>query len=696
MDQENKELNLDAIVKEFTGPLPELPQVEGQLDPELEEQVSTILNAEPLTPIFKDGPLDLSQTQRFLLDPANLAKTQRIDTGAVTAALGEEKGMDGSTIRFGAIPDPIPSPPVPEGAEPFSAGWEPEYDAPMGEYIPPEPIQFRPRSRLSELKQQIEDGPERRYYQLAQKGLGRLQAAMFLSLLVVALACLSLWLHSAGMVQPDRMRLLVHGELFAMGLSAVLAWGRLMDGARSLLQRQFTPDTLLLAAFLVCLADGIFCLREVRVPFCGAFCLAVTMSLWGEYERRNTEMGQMDTLRKATKLRCVAKAPDCLEGKPGFHVRGGQVEDFMSVYSQTSGPEKVLNLYCLLAFLSTVCIAVAVMATRGVSLGLQTWSAAILVCLPVTGFICQSRPMAVLERRFHQLGVVLCGWQGVRDLSGSAVVPLKDKDILPYGSVKINGIKYYSRLDQDEIISCAAAVMEQAANALTPLFTDLRDSRSGRHYEVEDYTAYDHGCAGGIVNGRTVLVGPGSFLHKMGVPMPQEAKVNQAVYVAIDAELSAVFAMTFGKLRGVRAGLATLTAVKKLQVALVGGNFVLSDTFLHNKFGLDPKTILRPDAKQLQALCGWQPDEEKSRPCALTTQDGLAPIGFAITGGRALRSARRVGAIVHILAGAVGIAMVLALTLAQAHDLMTPQNLLTYHLVWCIPGLLITEWTRHI
>lgn len=695
MDQDSKELNLDAIVKEFTGPLPEIPQVEGQLEPELEEKVSTILNAEPLTPIFKDGPLDLSQTQRFLLDPANLAKTQRIDTRAVESALKEPKGLDGSTVRFRAVSEQ-PEPPIPEGAEPFSAGWEPEYDAPMGEYVPPEPIQFRPRSRLSELKQAIAEGPERRYYELAQQGLGKLQAAMFLSLLVVALACLSLWLHGAGLVQPDRMRLLVYGELFAMIFSALLACGRLMDGALSLLRKKFTPDSLLLASFLVCLADGVCCLREVRVPFCGAFCLAAAMSLWGEYERRNTEMGQMDTLRKATRLRRVDKAPGCLDGKPGFWVREGRVEDFMETYSETTGPEKVLNLYCLGAFLATLCIAVAVMATRGVSVGLQTWSAAILAALPVTGFICQSRPMAVLERRFHQLGVVLCGWRGTKTLSGSAVVPLKDTDLLPYGSVKINGIKYYSRLDQDEIVSCAAAVMEQAENALTPLFTYLRDSRNGRHYEVEDYTAYDHGCAGGIVDGKTVLIGPGSFLHRMGVRMPQGAKVNQAVYVAIDGELSAVFAMTFGKLRGVSAGLHTLTGVKKLKVALVGDNFVLSDTFLHNKFGLEPNRLHRPDEEQLRALESWQPDEEQSLPCALTTQDGLAPTAFAITGGRALRTARRVGAIVHIIAGVVGIAMVLALTLVRAHDLMTPQNLLAYHLVWLIPGLLITEWTRHI
>jgi hypothetical protein len=29
-------------------------------------------------------------------------------------------------------------------------------------------------------------------------------------------------------------------------------------------------------------------------------------------------------------------------------------------------------------------------------------------------------------------------------------------------------------------------------------------------------------------------------------------------------------------------------------------------------------------------------------------------------------------------------------------DLLTPSNMLLYELVWMIPGLLITEWTRSI
>ena len=47
--------------------------------------------------------------------------------------------------------------------EVFDSLWEPEYEQPMGEYVPPQPIQFRPRSRIRELKRQLVNGPEKRY-----------------------------------------------------------------------------------------------------------------------------------------------------------------------------------------------------------------------------------------------------------------------------------------------------------------------------------------------------------------------------------------------------------------------------------------------------------------------------------------------------------------------------------------------------
>ena len=68
--------------------------------------------------------------------------------------------------------------------------------------------------------------------------------------------------------------------------------------------------------------------------------------------------------------------------------------------------------------------------------------------------------------------------------------------------------------------------------------------------------------------------------------------------------------------------------------------------------------------------------------------------GISITGARALKSASILGVIIHMLGGILGVAIMVTLTLMGRLDLLTPANMFAYQLVWMIPGLLITEWTR--
>lgn len=723
-DTPDLELDLEDILKEFgegsesqPEPLMELAAAEMPIaqEPPLEQRLKLYLSQ---TDEDEDVKEFVPQSQAS--GSAMTDETVRMDLDAVRAAMGDKNAvttdatvrfeplgdveaavsMD-ATIRFQPLGDTEPEEesapePAAENAEPFSASWEPQYDAPMGEYVAPEPLQFRPRSRLHELKRKLIAGPERRYYAIAELGFGKLQAAIFLSLLVVVLSCAAIVMHSSGMVRPERMKLLVFGELFAMMFSAILASTRMLDGLSAIFKKRFTPDTMLLFSFLVCMADGFFCLKEVRVPFCAAFCLMTTFSLWAEYQRRNTEMGQMDTLRKAVRLNRVAKAPNCYEGRPGFYTGEGQVEDFMDSYRMTTTPEKMMSWYCLLAFLASGGIAAAAGYFGGVSAGLQAWSAAILAALPVSSFICQTRPMAILERRLHKLGVVLCGWTGVKEMSGAAAIPLKDTDLFPAGSMKINGVKFYTRRDPDQVVAYATSVMECTGNALTPLFTRLLDSRNGIHYETTLYRSYENGGVGGEVCEESVLLGSAQFLTEMGVEIPEGTRVNQAVYCAVDGELCAVFALAFGKLKGVNAGLSSLCGYRGLTPVLVSDNFLLTEGFLRSKFSVNTRRVAFPLGEQRQTVENWFPDEAASIPCALTTQEGLAPTAFAITGARTLRTASNWGTVLHMLAGICGLAMVLVLTLVSGGYLLTPSNLLLFHLIWTIPGLLVSSWTRHI
>ncbi len=664
------DFDLDEILKEFGG---------GENPQEPEEDVR-VWGQPPIQTVADD--------------------TVRLDE--VTKVVRQQTADAGDTVRFTPVGEPEeeeevlvyqPARQAPK-AEPYSDAWEPEYEEPIRDYIPPEPIVFRPKNRLRELKRKLIEGPEKRYYELEEQGSGKIQTAIFFSLLVTLAAAFATAMYELEMVGAERIRLMVYVQFLALLLSAMLGSYQLIDGVQSLLRGRFSLNTMLIFSLLACCADSVMCLQQLRVPCCSAFCAHMTLSLMGTHQRRSTEQTQMDTMRKAIRLDSLVPSEDFYQGKPGYLRGEGQVEDFMDYYDEPSGPDKVLSVYAVVALLLSVVCGVLAAVLHGVPQGLQVFSISLLVAVPVSSHIALSRPAALLQRRLHKHGSVICGWQGVRGLCRTAVFPLTETDLFPGGSAKLNGVKFYGSREPDEIIAYAAAVMGADGGTMAPLMTQLLESRSGYHYDVTELQSYPGGI-GGIVQEEAVLAGTLSFMQNMGVEMPKGTKVNQAVYVAIDGELAGVFAVTFGKVKSAAVGLTTLCSYRRLTPVVMTNDFMLTESFLRGRFGVNTKHMAFPSRAERSELAKRQADPD-TVALALTTRVELAGFAYAVTGSRALRSSMIVGTVIQLLSGILGLLIVAALTVVNAGDLLSPGNILLYELLWLIPSWLITEWTRSV
>ena len=489
------------------------------------------------------------------------------------------------------------------------------------ENIPtPQPIQFR--SRLSELKRKLVAGPEKRYYDLTEIGLGRVQIAIFLSFLVVVLCGGGTVLYAMDMVMSNRLRLMVFSQILAMMVSALLGCYVLMDGIADLFTGKFSLNSMLFLTLAACSADAVFCLQELRVPCCAAFSLEMTFALWNRSLSRSTEMGQMDTLRKASRLDGLVKVPEYFGSRAGILRTEGRVEDFMDHYNKRTGPERALNIYAVLGFLASIGIAVLAGVRHDLSLGIQVFSTSMLVAVPASAFVSQSRPAAILQRRLHMVGTVICGWQGVKKLCGKASFPLQDRDLFPVGSIKLNGVKFFGEVEPEQVISAAASLMAVCGGSLEPVLTQLRKSRNGIEYPVVDFQANAEGIRG-LVNGQTMLLGSVKFLEEQGVEVTPDAQVNQALYCALDGQLTAVFAMNYSRTKSAAAGLVSLNGYRKIRPLVLCRNFMIDQPLIREKFGLRAKRFDFPAREIQEELEGFTFDHE-TLAGALTTQPHLS------------------------------------------------------------------------
>ncbi len=680
-ENELQEFNLDDIMREFGADVPEEPAEE-------------IPAAE-----------DAAQEETAPETPGVTGDTIRMDTlpgkeEGETGVTSDTIRLDTALIAKGTVRNAQPildeeeetPAPEPEQEEAFEGQWEPEYEQPMGDYTPPPMILQHPRSRLKELKKKLVAGPERLYYQLSEKGVGKVQVALFLSLLVVLISAGATAMYAFGAVQAERMKLLVFSQFLAMLLSALIGSFQLIEGVADLFKKRFTLNTLLVFTFIACALDGVLCLKMEQVPCCAAFSLQVTMSLWASYQQRSTRLSRLDTMRKATKLDKISLSEDYYEETAGILRGEGQVEDFMETEQETTGPEKVLSVYALVALGVSIAVGITAGVLHSLWLGVRVWAVTLLAAMPATIFITLSRPNAVLRSRLHSLGSVLCGWQSVKDLCKKITFPVTFDDLFPAGTLQLNGVKFYTDRNPDQTVAYAAALIGENGGNLKPLFDYLLETRNGIHYTPREFREYEGGGIGAVVNGEAVLAGSLGFLAKMGVEVPEGLRVGHAVCVAVDGELSGLFAVSYEKSRLVNAALNTLSSYRGLRPVLAGSQFMITPEFLRAKFGISVRKLVIPEI-------GQQPTEtqsEEGKALVLTTRDGIAPLAFGVTGARALRTASVLGVVIHMVGGILGIVMMLVLAILGAGQLLTPANLFLYELIWMIPGILISEWTRSI
>lgn len=483
-------------------------------------------------------------------------------------------------------------------------------------------------------------------------------------------------------------------EMALLLICSLLSYDVLAEGVSKILRLRFQLTSLLTVAVILALIDGSYCLTTTRATYCPVVCLLLSAALWGSSQTAQATCGTMDVGRRAVEPEAVLREPALLQKRAGVLRGKGSLAEFMVASQRPAGPDRLLSAYGL-ALLLLSAAGAGLTCQGNLERFVQNWTAILLAGIPVLSFVTVSRPWAILTRRLQKLGAALCGWEGARRLAGSLVVPVSDYDLFPPGSLKMNGVKFFGLQAPDKVVSYGAAVTSTAGSGLQEIFREQMELRNARRYVVGKLRRYENGGVGAEIGLDSVLVGSLRFMQSMGVDMPAGTRVSQAVYVAINGELSGVFAVHYGVTRGAMEGLNVLTHGKGLTPVLTAGDFIITDSFLRSRFRVKAGKIQIPPLPVRSELAEREPSE-KARQCVLLTKPGFASLALSVAGARALHTAASWGAIVNLISGIMGMAIMTVLAHLAALEVMSVSNLLLFLLVWAVPSLLLSGWTRNI
>ena len=477
--------------------------------------------------------------------------------------------------------------------------------------------------------------------------------------------------------------------LIIMVVQAFIAFDVMLRGVRAVMKLRYDHASMLVVLTLACAVDGVFAIRAGRIPFCPAVTLQLSMALLGEY---SMQLAKVRTLKAACSMnepKAAVREEKAWHGEDCIFRSEGHPETFVRELEIPDAGSRIMRIYAPILTLVTLGLSVLSMLQAEDSF-LWAWTALMIASFPVGIFLSFSRPFAAQARRLSRAGAAIGGWFGARMLGGEAGIAIEDADLFPPQNVTLNGMKIYSDRSVSQIIGFANAVVQTAGSGLAPLFEEIMHNQNGRHYGVDTFRRYEGGGLGAEIRGDVILMGSLGFMKLMRVHMPEGARVKQAVYLSVNGELAAVFALSYAPATNVKASLQAISHCAGLTPILATRDFMITPQFLKHRYKLSPDRIEFPTVEERARLSS--PDAiQEPKQGALLSRPSFACFSMAVAGARAARSAAIAAIAVAFTASIMGLLVLFFLTFIGSTLAVSSWNLLLYTILWLLPELLITS-----
>ena len=475
--------------------------------------------------------------------------------------------------------------------------------------------------------------------------------------------------------------------LICLGLTAVLCRHVFLKGFGMLRRRRCVAELLV---SLSVLASGLDCLLRLlgirdgaALPYASVSCMALVFAQWGV---RRESKGTYDMFRASA---VDDDPPYLVTNTPqGACKQRGSVPGFFTTASRSD--VSTLWQTALLPVFLAASVVFALLSSVGQGRGgdfLLNLSAILPAAATFSLPLCWALPWSRLAEHLQKTGCAVAGWSGAQKISAQKRMIVTDADLFPPGTVQLSGRKLYGET-QERALSLAASMARAAGSGLERLFNNLIRSEGGRYEKVDDFSFYEEGGWSGTVKGESVLMGGAAFMRRMNVKLPLDANLKTGVFLSVDKELIAAFAIKYSSAENVEFALKMMQR-SRIQPILASRDPNITPSLIRRKFGRGIH-LEYPGLTERVALS--EAEKDRDLPRALLFREGLLPYAEAVTGSLRLCKAVRRAAAISLLGSWAGTLLTFYLTSLGAYELLSPLTLEVFLLLWTLPVLLMSDW----
>ncbi len=479
-------------------------------------------------------------------------------------------------------------------------------------------------------------------------------------------------------------------------LVIILGFDIIKAGLRDLVRLKANAETLVTVSCIAAIGDAVWVIaaktNEQGAPFCAVAAFSMLFAMIGAYK---TARGYMLTFRSASKISemyCVTAEYKRVEGGSVLYKMKGDAKGFMTKSHKPNLPEKAYSFAAPMLLAAAVGLALVTSVAKGQPhLFFRCFAAIASVSAPFSLLLVFGQPFRVLAGRLSDVGAAIAGWQGTCDIGNAIGTVVREADLFPAGTLSIGGINILGGASRERVLSCTGSLVIASGSGLSDIFTELLRSQRCSASIVRDFSVHEGGGLSGTVGSDRVLIGSWGFMNLMGIRLQENMNIKNAIFCAMNEELSGVFVINYNPTNSVQNALSALLSRKMLTLFAVR-DFNITTMLLKQKFKLPPE---RMDEIEILSFAERyklsEAPEVKKQPSALIFREGLAPYTHVVLGGRSLQTTVIIGTVISVVGTVFGILLMAFLCFMGSFGAATAPNTLTYMFAWLLPTFFLKK-----
>ena len=479
-------------------------------------------------------------------------------------------------------------------------------------------------------------------------------------------------------------------------LVMILCTDIIVRGVTSLISGVPNSETLIFFSCAFSLVSGAFSplIGELGVlPYCAVSALSLTCSAFGE--RRHLK-ALTDTLKTAV----ISSEPYGVIAEYNSDIDKSVLK---KIHDRTDGfynnlidpdvSELAYRYATPILLITAVFLSAITALIRGHgSYFFHILSATLAGAAPLTVMLSFSIPFGSVVNSARKTGAAIAGWGGADEVCFTDGACVTDDDLFPPGTISFSGdARLYNGVSPATALRCTGSIIIASGSGLAGVFSEVLRLQSIAPVKADEFAAFEGGVSA-MIQGERVMTGSAAFMNLLGIRIPDDSNMKNAVYTAIDGRLAAMFAIDYKPVNSVQ---GALIAILKWRVKLFFAmrDFNVTPLMLEQKF-----KVSLDDIEYIQARDSYNisdPNSNKEgRIAALLTREGLGPFTEVLTGCKLLKSTAVVGTVISVFSAVLGVFLMFIMCWSGSFLAARPGNLITYMLSMLLAVLVVCGYVK--